>query len=273
MSENAAKAAGDAAELPLLELAAVPWTAVDVALRTGRPLVAFLPIGSTEAHGPHLPLATDVVIAHELAARSAHLAGEGGALVPCVLPALSYAPAEYARAYAGTLSISKETLRALVIDIARALEGQGFAGLVLANGHLEPDHVRNLRATAVDARAASPRLRFVLAPEWTSARYRPHLPAEFFEGGAHAGGYETSIVLAAEPDLVDEPTRLALPARRRDLAQAMKDGAKSFREIPGGEDGYFGDPAGASAELGNRVLDLLAREVASEVRELARASR
>jgi creatinine amidohydrolase len=87
LSENAARAAGDAAELPLVELAAVPWTAVEAARRTGRPLVAFLPIGATEAHGPHLPLATDVVIAHELAARAAHLAGEGGALVPCVLPA------------------------------------------------------------------------------------------------------------------------------------------------------------------------------------------
>jgi creatinine amidohydrolase len=106
----------------------------------------------------------------------------------------------------------------------------------------------------------------VLAPEWTSARYKSHLPAEFFEGGAHAGGYETSLVLAAEPELVED-IRAELPARKRDLAQAMKEGAKSFREIPGGEDGYFGDPASASAELGNRVFDALAREVAAEVRE------
>ena len=55
--------------LPLIELAAVPWTAVE-ALRATRRLVAFLPLGALEAHGPHLPLATDAIIAHELASRA-----------------------------------------------------------------------------------------------------------------------------------------------------------------------------------------------------------
>jgi creatinine amidohydrolase len=154
--------------------------------------------------------------------------------------------------------------RALVVDLARALAEQRFAALVLVNGHLEPDHVRNVRAAAQEASA---HLR-TLAPEWTGARYRPHLPAEFFTGGAHAGGYETSLVLAAEPELVDEEVRVSLRARPTDLAASMKAGAKSFQEIPGGERGYFGDPAQASAREGSQVYDALAREAASEVRSL-----
>jgi creatinine amidohydrolase len=255
----------------LLELAASPFTSVEEARASGKRLVAFLPVGATEAHGPHLPLATDVIIAHELAVRSALLVAARGDLAPCMLPAIAYASAEYARPFAGTISISKETLRALVVDIARALGEQGFSGLVVVNGHLEPDHVRNLRAAAEEVRAKAPGLEFVLAPEWTSARYRPHLPAEFFEGGAHAGAYETSLVLAAEPGLVDEYARTGLPPVKRDLARAMKEGAKTFREIAGGERAYFGDPSSASAAIGNRVFDALARELTAEIGEASGA--
>lgn len=249
-------------DLPLVELAALPSPFVEE-LRNGRRLVAFLPLGALEAHGPHLPLATDAIIAHELASRVAQLVTDQKTIA-CLLPAMPYAPAEYARAYPGTLSIRPETLRALVVDIAAALEGQKFAGLLLVNGHLEPDHVRNVRKACEEARAHLP----TLAPEWTSAKYRPHLPAEFFTGGAHAGGYETSLVLAAEPGLVDEEARQALLAKPTDLAAAMKGGAKSFTEIPGGERGYFGDPARASAREGNAIYDALAKEVAAEVRAL-----
>ncbi|MBI3724897.1 creatininase family protein [bacterium] len=257
--------------LSVLELSAAPWTLVRALVEIGRRLVAFLPVGALEAHGPHLPLATDAIIAHELALRAAHFLGDGGTTA-LLLPALPYAPAEYASGFQGTLSIRPETLRALLVDIARAAAAQGIAGLVLVNGHLEPDHVRNLRLAVAEAREAAPAPRFVLGPEWTSSRYRPHLPEEFFRGGAHAGGYETSLVLAAEPDLVDEETRASLPPRFQDLAKAMKEGARRFEEIAQGDQAYFGDPASASAKEGARVLDLLAREVASEVREaLSRA--
>ncbi len=248
--------------LPLVELAAVPWTLVE-ALRATRRLVAFLPLGALEAHGPHLPLATDAIIAHELASRAGQMLGDERTLA-CLLPAIPYAPAEYARAFPGTLSIRPETLRALVVDLARALAEHQFAGLVLVNGHLEPDHVRNVRAAAEEARAHLK----VLAPEWTGAKYRPHLPAEFFTGGAHAGGYETSLVLAAEPELVDEEVRVALRANPTDLAKEMKAGKKSFKEMAGGEHGYFGNPAAASAREGSGVYDALAREVVAEVRAL-----
>jgi creatinine amidohydrolase len=249
-------------DLPFLELAAAPFSLVEEE-RSRRRLVAFLPLGALEAHGPHLPLATDAIIAHELACRTAMLLTDEKTLA-CLLPAMPYAPAEYARVFAGTLSIRPETLRGLVVDLARSLAEQKFAAFVLVNGHLEPDHVRNVRAAATEARAHLK----VAAPEWTSERYRAFLPAEFFTGGAHAGAYETSLVLAAEPELVDEAVRSELRARPTDLAAAMKKGAKSFKEIEGGDRAYFGDPAKASAREGSQVYDALAREVAAEVRAL-----
>jgi creatinine amidohydrolase len=253
----------------ILELAASPWTLVQSVRESGRKLVAFLPLGAVEAHGPHLPLATDGIIAHELAARAGQLVSDERVLA-CLLPAIPYAPAEYARGFAGTLSIRPETLRSLLVDLARAVAEQGFTGLVLVNGHLEPDHVRNVRAGAAEARTFAKGLRFVLAPEWTAAPYKQHLPEEFFTGGAHAGGYETSLVLAAEPDLVDEEARAGLAAKPTDLAKAMKAGAKRFEEVEGGERAYFGDPARATAREGAALYDKLAGAVAEEVRAALR---
>src|SRR5437870_12418404 len=107
----------ETAALPVLELAAVPWTVVAAAGQGGRRLVAFLPLGAVEAHGPHLPLATDSIIAHELAARAGQLVTDERRLA-CLLPAVPYAPAEYARAFAGTLSIRPEALRSPAVDSA-----------------------------------------------------------------------------------------------------------------------------------------------------------
>jgi creatinine amidohydrolase len=229
--------------------------------RDAGPLVALLPVGSTEAHGPHLPLSTDVIIARGLA-RAIARRDAGYAL----LPPIAYAPADTASSFAGTLSIKPETLRALIVDLARELARHRFAALVVVNGHLEPDHVRNLRKAAEEARAAAPAL-VVLCPEWTSSRFRDHLPKEFFEGGAHAGAYETSLVLASEPSLVDEDARRALAPNPQDLAAHFKAGKRRFEEMPGGDRVYFGDPASATAAMGASINEALARAVDAWVRE------
>jgi creatinine amidohydrolase len=237
-----------------LELGRVPFPAVEGAT------VALLPIGSTEAHGPHLPLGTDVVIALGIARAASARRGATWA----VLPPIAYAPAETASSFAGTISIRPETLRALIVDVARELARQRFRALAIVNGHLEPDHVRNLRKAADEARAAAPGLA-VVAPEWTSPAHRALLPAEFFEGGAHAGGYETSLVLAEEPGIVDERARAMLAPNRQDLAAQFKQGKRRFEEMPGGTRGYFGDPASATAGDGRALYEALASAVEAEV--------
>src|SRR5207253_2577995 len=103
--------------MAVLDLAQLTWEEVRDLDRAKA--VAILPVGAIEAHGPHLPLATDVVIAEAMAREGARrLAARGLAAV--VLPALAYSTAAFAAAFAGTTSTRPETARALVLGVARA---------------------------------------------------------------------------------------------------------------------------------------------------------
>src|SRR5947199_7898298 len=82
--------------------------------------VAILPVGAVEAHGPHLPLATDVIIAETMArAAAARLATHGYDAV--LLPPLAYTAAEFAAGFPGTVSLRPGTVTALLLDLARSL--------------------------------------------------------------------------------------------------------------------------------------------------------
>ena len=94
--------------------------------------VALLPVGATEAHGPHLPLETDVIIARAMArAAAAPLAARG--LASVVLPPLAYTAAPFAAAFPGTLSVSPATLRRKVAE----LQAAGVGGALLAHHALQ----------------------------------------------------------------------------------------------------------------------------------------
>ncbi|HET9983409.1 MAG TPA: creatininase family protein [Longimicrobiales bacterium] len=215
--------------------------------------VAILPVGAIEAHGPHLPLATDVVIAEAMARAGAERLAAGGADA-VLLPPLCYTAAPFAAAFPGTLSVSPETVTALVLDVARALTAQGWRALALANAHFDPTHVNALRAAVSEASAAG--LLPVVFPDITRRRLAERLTEEFRSGACHAGQYETSIVLATAPTLVREEMRGTLPPVAASLTDAIRVGVRTF-EAAGGDRAYFGAPAAASAEEGTRTIDVL----------------
>jgi creatinine amidohydrolase len=221
------------------------WTAVRDALASGRPVVAILPCGATEAHGPHLPLNTDVIISEGMAAAAlAGLAERGYAAT--VLPPLAYAPANYAETFAGTITIGTATAKALLVDVARSLKAQGFACLALANSHFDPANVAMLREAAAEIQALGLPVAF---PDFTRRKLAQTLTAEFQSGACHAGQYETSLVMAARPDLVDDAARRGLADNPASLTEAFAKGAKTFHEA-GGPDAYFGYPRHASEAEG-----------------------
>lgn len=239
------------------EFAALSTTEL-AALMEDEPPILLLPVGSTEAHGPHLPLSTDVLIAQETARRAA---GELAAreVTALVLPPLAYAVTEFVAAFRGTISVRAETVRTLLEEIARSLFGQGFPLVVLVNGHVEPEHARMLKHVARDVTAASAGV--LLFPDQRLPPTVERLGEEYSRGGGHAGGYETSLVLAARADLVDDATRASLPANFVDLAARIREGAADA-VAAGGKDAYFGDPAGATAAEGDRLYGVLAEMVA-----------
>jgi creatinine amidohydrolase len=223
--------------------------------------VALLPVGATEAHGPHLPLETDVIIARAMArAAVAPLAGRGLSCV--VLPPLAYTAAPFAAAFPGTLSVSPATLGALLLDIARALSRQGFAALAIANAHLDPAHLRAL-ADAV-ARAKEEGLLPIACPDLSRRALAEKLTDEFRTGACHAGRFEGSVVMAERPGSVREAIRAALPANPASLSVAIREGRDSFAAA-GGPRAYFGWPAEATAEEGRETVAVLGAILAESV--------
>ena len=227
-----------------------------------------LPAGSTEAHGPHLPLSADVIIAEEMAARAARrLESRGESAL--ALPPLAYSVTDFSEGFTGSVSIRAETATALARDILLSLIKQGFKRIAIANAHLEPAHIATLRA-ACEAVRAETNVEIAF-PDVTRRRWAQMLTEEFQSGACHAGQYESSLVLSARPELAREEIRLALEPKLISLSQAIRAGARSFIEI-GGDQAYFGNPAAATAEEGDRVFDILAGMIVTSLDELNRIS-
>ena len=219
----------------------------------GERTIAILPTGATEAHGPHLPLATDVLIADAMAEAGAErLAGRG--LDALILPALAYTHAGFAAEFPGTISIRAETVAALMVDIATSLHRHGMATLALANAHLDPDHLAALRAAgeAVTDRG----LMSIVFPDLTRRPWGGRLTEEFRSGAAHAGQYEGSILMACAPESVREDIQRELEPNPASLSAAIREGKRTFPEAGGGR-AYFGYPAQATAAEGLETITIL----------------
>lgn len=240
------------------QLAELSWEACE--RMDWQRVVAILPAGAVEAHGPHLPLATDLIIAEAMArAGAAQLAADG--YEPLLLPALAYAPAPFAAGFAGTISIRAETMTSLVLDIGRTVLEQGARCLAIANAHLDPAHLRALADAVSALNAAGLAVAF---PDLTRRGLADRLTAEFRSGACHAGQYETSMVLAERPELVDNAARAGLPPVTQSLVVAIREGRRTFEEA-GGARAYFGDPAAATAAEGAASIAELGRILADAV--------
>ena len=229
----------------MLDTATASWP--DVAAAISRGLVAVLPVGAVEQHGPHLPLLTDTVLATGVARRlAARIDG-------WLLPAVSYGDAWTAEGWAGTLSLSPDTLRATIIDICRGLHRMGLRGLVTVNGHFGNREPIGLAARALSEAGFPvlhldyPRLDAIAAELVESAPAGP--------GFFHADEVETSMMLRLAPDSVRmeraAPEYPAFP----ELFGVMPMQLSSFNRS-----GVFGDPRPASAEKGDALIAAIAAE-------------
>jgi len=258
--------------MPVYSLASLTWTAVRglPATRT----VAVLPAGAIEAHGPHLPLATDVIIAEAMARAGAdRLAARG--LHVLLLPALTIAPAPFAAEFAGTLDVPPEATTMIVGAVLHNLAAHGFRAAAIANAHHDPAHVAALRRAVGELNAHGPAKAghngepggmVAVFPDLTRRRWAERLTAEFRSGACHAGRYETSIVLAERPDLVRTDVMSTLAPNPRSLVDAIRAGRTTFTAA-GGSDAYFGSPAEATAEEGRAIVETLGAILAEAIVE------
>lgn len=245
--------------MPPLRLREMTWTEVE-ALDRSR-VVALMPVGAIEAHGPHLPLITDGIIGHAMAnAAAARL--ETADLIPLLLPPLDYSAAPFAASFPGTISIAPETVTALLVDVASNLAGWGVPVIALANAHLDPSHLGCLHAAAATVRESG-RIQ-VAFPDLTRRPWGSRLTEEFRSGSCHAGQFEGSVILAARPEWVREDVRSTLAPNPTSLSSAIRHGHSTFDEA-GGPQAYFGDPAAATWEEGEQTIQTLGQILADSV--------
>ena len=187
-----------------------------------------MPVGSTEQHGPHLPLETDTVIATSVARRLADTLGG------YVAPAINFGASGEHQDFPGVVSIGTDALRAMLVELVRSLSR--WAGRIMfVNGH-----GGNLEAVT----AAVEQLR----TEGHDVAWVPCAVA----GDAHAGHTETSLLLHLAPWLV-RPHR-AEPGNTRPLAELLPElTAHGVREVSA--NGVLGDPTGASAAKGADLFE------------------
>jgi len=164
------------------------------------------------------------------------------------------------------VTLKPTTLWTLVEDVVTSLEQQDVLQVVLVNGHLEPEHVRVLRGLVKDHPKRGRQQAQVVLADISRKRWAQTLGEEFQSGDCHAGRYESSILLEADPAAVREDERQALPPVRIDLLEKMAAGVRTFLEA-GAEQGYCGDPAAASAAEGAALVERLAEVVVETARE------
>jgi creatinine amidohydrolase len=225
-----------------------------------RGVIALVPVGSTEPHGPHLGLGTDVVISAAACLRAAELLEKRGTMVGVIAPAISYGVTDCATGFSGAVSIPAAVLTQYIAAVCDGLLASGIRHVCLVNNHLEPAHDAAVRAV-LPGREKKVSYACPLTKRWART-----LSAEFKSGACHAGRYETSIIMAAGPEFVVEDLRTRLPAVPISLSEKLAAGVTTFEEM-GLEAAYAGDPASASIEEGEQLIQRLGEMVVGEVLE------
>jgi len=237
--------------------------------------VIILPLGAVEQHGPHLPLLVDWLGAEELARHVApHLERAGYRAI--LAPALPYGASPLALTWPGTVSLSRATLRRVIVDVVRSLARHGFRRFVLANYQADPGQLQAMaeakralrsgrggRRLMIQFAGFSPEAAsqgVMLDPRVLRLARSPHPAFEW-----HSGELETALVLARRPDLVRRRVVRRLPPVWVDFRDALRRGAKRFEEIAPGGLGYFGWPAAGRAVTAERALRLRGRLMAREI--------
>ncbi len=187
-----------------------------------------VPVGSTEQHGPHLPLDVDTVIATAVADELAPLVGAS------VAPAVPIGASGEHQSFPGTISIGTPVLTSVLVELGRSLTSWA-SRVVLVNGH-------GGNLDAITAAVA------VLRAEGRDVSW---VPCQIPEADPHAGHTETSLMLRLAPEGVrlrqvvpgnTLPIGALLPAMRAGGVEAVS------------ANGVLGDPTGATAETGKRIL-------------------
>lgn len=246
------------------------WTDVEVYLTEQENPTVIVPIGSTEQHGPHLPLGVDayeaIGIAEGFAERKKLL----------VAPPIWYGDAEHHLAFPGSFSLSSETVIAVLNDVYRSLIHHGFENIITVNGH----RLANLPAIQIAAKQTKESHPEAFLATIDLVRFGVRIHNDVREGdpedGMHGGEFETSYMLYRHPELVDEDefvpeTSDGWTRFTSNDYVSMDDTiliASSKHDWNEEALGHHGDPTKASAEKGEKIHNTIVDNAAEFYDEL-----
>jgi creatinine amidohydrolase len=221
--------------------------------------IVVLPIGSTEQHGPHLPVKVDTMLVEEVACRAAALVCSMQPI--SVLPALWISLAEHHMDRPGTLTLNFETFDAVLHCIVGSLCRQGFSRVLLLNGH-----GGNISALTVivDRLTKSFGIPVATATYWNVAEQQFSSILEGQPNLRHACEAETSMVMAMDVGLVDTKAAASTDAPREGLINST--GVYRWHNIGHwSKSGVVGVPELANAEKGLALLEAAAEQLATRL--------
>jgi creatinine amidohydrolase len=214
------------------------------------PALAFLPIGATEQHSRHLPLATDTLLGDALSARILEQVDRPETAL--LLRTLPISSSEENTGFCGTISFTPMTMRGLVRDAWDSVHRSGVRWLVVAAWH-GGNFI--IKPTVRELNHGIGRCGVIYLNPWE------HVPAEEYERfgpgfEVHCGDVETSLMLALWPETVRDERR-DNPVEFAAIWQDMF----SMKTLSGGE-GHAGHPTRADAEKGRRLADIVVEKSA-----------
>lgn len=213
---------------------------------------AFLPIGSLEQHGYHLPVSTDSIIASNIAERLADQFTNS-----YMLPLFPFSSSFEHSRFPGSVSLKVSTLYAAISDIVYSLELSGINKCVIITGHMGNHLLRNI---AQEINVIKPRVLLLpSAKHWQKAYSAAGLLSNTSED-MHAGEGETSILMSLYQDYVHLDKLIDVDQPSRTLLEVM--GMAHYTDT-----GTIGFPSRASKEKGIKLLNALVSELSPIVKE------
>ena len=233
--------------------------------------IIVLPTGAIEHHGPHLPLATDALVAEAVSTAAVARAAAAG-LDVWQLPTLSFTKSDEHSWASGTVWLRPETLLATLVDIGRSVATTPARTLVFVNGH--GGNVALLNVANRELRRRFGIRTFFMPAGLTPATGGGGGREDEHGLGIHAGFAETSVVMHLRPDLVDEtlfarnvPEHIA---EFRHIAFNGKPVTFGWLSDDFGPSGVIGDPTGSNAEAGAELFEGAVSFVTEALDEISR---
>lgn len=242
--------------------------ATEVRSRCSPGSVLVQPIASIEQHGPHLPLATDLIVCE--ASTEAVVEQRGEELDLWLLPSLAYGKSNEHAWAAGTVWLSAATLLAVLDDLGRSVAATPIRRLAFVNGH--GGNTSLLDVACRDLHLKYGLMTFLVHPSLPPDHGGRGTPAELGMG-VHAGLQETSLILHLRPDLVDmAAARANVPTYQQGYSKVGFGKAARVGWLANdfGSDGVIGDPTGATAEQGEHMFRAIVDSLGDTLAEVAR---